>query len=101
MMAGCLRAAMTSRKWRARDFRRVLQSDRSERHRVDRKMSPRHSRGQWARRRPARHCERSEAIQKPQRKSWIASSQELLAMTELALQIQAKSARRSWLVTPR
>jgi hypothetical protein len=27
----------------------------------------------------------SEAIQKPRRKNWIASSQELLAMTELAI----------------
>ena len=34
--------------------------------------------------RPPRHCERSEAIQKPQGKNWIASSQELLAMTEAA-----------------
>jgi hypothetical protein len=28
-----------------------------------------------------RHCERSEAIQSRARKDWIASSQELLAMT--------------------
>jgi hypothetical protein len=28
-----------------------------------------------------RHCERSEAIQSATKKDWIASSQELLAMT--------------------
>jgi hypothetical protein len=30
----------------------------------------------------------SEAIQEPRSKSWIASSQELLAMTELAIPIR-------------
>jgi hypothetical protein len=33
-----------------------------------------------------RHCERSEAIQ-GRKKDWIASSQELLAMTELTIPI--------------
>ncbi len=30
---------------------------------------------------PPRHCERSEAIHAREKKEWIASSQELLAMT--------------------
>jgi hypothetical protein len=38
-----------------------------------------------------RHCERSEAIQEPQKKDWIASSRELLAMTELAIPIRLKA----------
>jgi hypothetical protein len=37
-----------------------------------------------------RHCERSEAIQEPGSKSWIASSQELLGMTGLAIPIKLK-----------
>jgi hypothetical protein len=36
----------------------------------------------------ARHCERSEAIQ-GRKQDWIASSQELLAMTELTTPIRS------------
>ena len=40
---------------------------------------------------PPRHCERSEAIQEPRSESWIASSQELLATTKLAIPVQPKT----------
>jgi hypothetical protein len=47
-------------------------------------MAPRDHRGAIIVTSP-RHCERSEAIQEPRKKDWIASSRELLAMTELAI----------------
>jgi len=50
--------------------------------------SRRHCRGNEA---SLRHCERSEAIQKATSKDWIASSQELLAMTASMLRLNSQS----------
>jgi hypothetical protein len=40
----------------------------------------------------SRHCERSEAIQKPQSKNWIASSLTLLAMTAMMTLVIVRTA---------
>jgi len=51
-------------------------------------LRPGHERGVW-RKLSHRHCERSEAIQSLSAEGfWIASSQELLAMTECVATLQ-------------